>query len=64
MCHSLQSRTDGIAAVRIPLTDVVDVVLLDTPGFTNIHSSEFDVISRVSDWLKKTYVPELNPSVP
>ncbi|KAF5351105.1 hypothetical protein D9756_008394 [Leucocoprinus leucothites] len=61
---SLESATQGIEATRMPLPRHPErnIVLVDTPGFDDTERSDMEILSMVSDWLKKTYEKDVKLS--
>ena len=55
--HGLKSCTQHITIFRcsFPDLDGANVCLVDTPGFNDIHKSDYDIFKPISDWLIKTY---------
>jgi len=47
--HDLEPCTAEVGMVRVD-----NVVLVDTPGFDNIHTMDRDILTMVADWLTKT----------
>ena len=47
--HGLERCTAEVGMVRVD-----NVVLVDTPGFDNIDTTDRDILSMVADWLTKT----------
>ncbi|KAF5359442.1 hypothetical protein D9756_003449 [Leucocoprinus leucothites] len=56
--NTLKSVTSVIEATRMPLPgdpEKRDIVLVDTPGFDDTTRSDMEILSMISEWLKKTY---------
>jgi hypothetical protein len=53
--HGLASCTAEIRSVRVrhPKKDR-DIVIVDTPGFSDTHRSDAEILKQIADWLRKT----------
>ncbi|KAF7771555.1 hypothetical protein Agabi119p4_5866 [Agaricus bisporus var. burnettii] len=52
VCHSLQSHSSQIAAIRVKRGENY-VVLVDMPGFDDTYLSDYDTLRMISDWLRE-----------
>jgi len=51
--QELKSKTSGITSMRMAHPHQ-SVVLVDIPGFNDIHESDTDTLKVIADWLEKT----------
>ncbi|RDB28781.1 Serine/threonine-protein kinase HT1 [Hypsizygus marmoreus] len=53
----LESCTQDIRAIPYPHPDGSgrNIVFVDTPGFDDSERTDYEILTRISDWLKQTY---------
>ncbi|PMD53669.1 uncharacterized protein K444DRAFT_571192 [Hyaloscypha bicolor E] len=52
--HNLASCTDAV--LQVPCTiENENVVLVDTPGFSDTHLSDTEILRMIAEWMKDTY---------
>ncbi|KAL8837556.1 MAG: hypothetical protein Q9176_005612 [Flavoplaca citrina] len=52
--HHLHSCTDQVEEVPCKVGDH-HVILVDTPGFNDIHRSDTEILTALADWMKSSY---------
>ncbi|SMQ55269.1 unnamed protein product [Zymoseptoria tritici ST99CH_3D7] len=52
--HSLTSCTDAVREVPCTI-DGENVVLIDTPGFSDTHLSDTEILRRIAEWMQDAY---------
>lgn len=56
--ENLQSCTSEINIYKLTFLGISDndIVFVDTPGFDDTNLSDAEILKKISDWLKRTWV--------
>ena len=52
--HALTSCTSEVKATECEDTTLINIVLVDTPGFDNTRKTDLEILELISKWLDES----------